>query len=308
MKILITGSSGFVGNFLVSYLTSLGHEIIGIDVNEYKYITYDHFKFEKCDITDFNKLDIIIKKYRPSHVIHTAFIMVPKYDSDLENKIDLEGSKNVLKSVNSTKSVKQIIFFSSARVYGGHSDNKLWISEDERLRPNDWPYGVNKVKIEKYYSEYQKRDDLKIIFFRMCTACGPSYYKSKGLVRLIKHSPFQLSVNGNDFIMQFIHEDDVKELTRLVLEDREIHGVYNLAPDSYAYLRDLAPKRTIFIKISEQKIRKIFNFIWKFHIAKISPTSIPLITYGIIISSKKLTERYNYKFKYSTFEAFNNSL
>lgn len=308
MKVLITGSSGFVGNFLVSYLTLLGHEVIGIDVNEYKYANYDNYTFEKCDVSDIDKVDNIIKKYNPTNIIHTAFIMIPMHNVKRENEIDIEGSKNILISANSTPSVKQIIFFSSARVYGGHKDNKLWITEDGELRPNDYPYGVNKVKIENYFNEYNKRDDLKIVFFRMCTACGPSYYKSKGLVKLINKSPFQLLVNGTDLIMQFIHEDDVKELTRLVMEDPDIQGAYNLAPDSYASLKEMAPKRTIFIKISEDKIRKIFSFIWKLHIAKIIPSSVPLITYGIIISSKKLTDRFNYKYKYTTIEAFHNSI
>lgn len=307
MKVLITGSSGFVGNFLVEHLTTLGIEVFGIDVNEYKYKKYDNYEFEKCDVTNLNKMKDIVDKFQPTHIIHTAFVMVPLYNVELENKIDLEGSKNVLECSNKVKSVKQLIFFSSARTYGGHADNKLWINEDEKLRPNDYPYGYNKVEIEEYYTK-NKRDDLKVVFFRMCTACGPSYYRSKGLVRLINQSPCQLMVNGTDLIMQFIHEDDVKQLTKLVLDDPEVEGVYNLAPDSYSSLKELAPKRTIFIKISEKRITKIFSFIWRLRIAKITPTSVPLITYGIIISPKKLVDRYNYKFKYTTMEAFHNSI
>lgn len=308
MKVLITGSGGFVGNFLVSFLTSLNIEVIGIDNIHYKFQKYNNYIFELCDITDAKKVDSIVKKHNPTHVIHLAYVMVPKHNRELEDNIDVQGSKNIFISSNNCKSVKQFIIFSSASVYGGNKENQLWITEDGELKPNEWVYAQNKIKVEDFYNTYPNRDNLKVVIFRMCTACGPSYYKSKGLVKLLNRSPIGLLVNGTDMDMQFIYEDDVKTIVKLVLDDPEVEGVFNLAPDSYATTKELSPNPKLFIKISESKVKKIFNFLWKSRIAKISPTSVSLITYGIIISSKKLMDRYNYKYKYTTKEAFYSSI
>lgn len=308
MKILITGASGFIGNYLVDFFTSKGIEVIGIDINHYKFQKYKNYNFERVDVRDYLKLNEIVERYRPTHVIHLAYVMIPKHNKKNEDDIDVGGSKNIFIAANNCSAVKQFILFSSASIYGGNSDNPAWITEDAKIRPGEWVYAQNKAITEYFYSNFEKRDSLKVVIFRMCTGCGPSYFKGKGLVRLLKHSPIGLLVNGTDMNMQFIHEDDVKNLINLVVRDRDIEGVYNLAPDSFATTKELSPNPKLFIKVSEKRIKKIFSIIWKLRVAKISPTSVSLITYGIVVSPKKIMDRYNYKFLYSTKEAFYNSI
>ncbi len=308
MKVLITGSSGFVGNFLVKYLTSLNIEVIGLDRVNYKFQTYEHYHFENCDITDKNRVLDIVKRHKPTHVIHLAYIMIPQHDKEFEDSVDFGGSQNIFIAANKNRSVKQFILFSSASIYGGNKYNPEWFYEENEQKPGDWVYAQNKVKSENFYNSYNKREDLKLVIFRMCTACGPSYFKGKGLVRLLKRSPVGQLVNGTDINAQFIHEDDVKNLVYKVLYDNDIEGVYNLAPDSYASTRELSPNPKFFIKVSEKMITKIFSFLWKYRIAKISPTSVSLLAYSIIISPDKIKKRYNYEFKYTTKGAFYNSV
>lgn len=308
MKILITGSSGFVGNFLVSALTSQGHNVIGLDVVQYPFQHYKNYKFICCNISNRTEVNSIVKRESPSHIIHLAYIMIPKHIRAIEDSVDLLGSENIFLAANSTESVKQILLFSSASIYGGNPDNPAWISEEVIPRPGEWVYAQNKVLAEEFYLSYHKRDNLNVVIFRMCTACGPSYFQKKGLVRLLKNSPIGQLVNGTDMNMQFIHEDDVINLTTLILQDNEVEGVYNLAPDSYVSTKELSPNPKLFIKISEKRIKSIFNWIWKLRIAKISPTSTALITYSIVISPKKLMDRYNYQFKHTTLSAFHHSI
>ena len=49
MKVLITGSSGFIGCHLVRGITERGHSVLGVDVD----MPVSHpsgFTFQKCDI------------------------------------------------------------------------------------------------------------------------------------------------------------------------------------------------------------------------------------------------------------------
>lgn len=307
MNILITGSSGYVGNFLVKDLTTKGHRVSGLDTIRQPFQNYNGYDFFPCNITDRHQVLSLVKKVQPEHIIHLAYLMKPEHIRAIEDSVDLIGSENVLLAANETSSVKQLILFSSASIYGGNPDNPLWITEETPPRPGEWVYAQNKVLTEEFYNKYPKRENLNIVIFRMCTACGPSYFKKGGLVRALKHSPLGLLVNGTDMNMQFIHEDDVKSITNLVLDDEIITGIYNLAPDSCATTRELSPNPKLFIKIPEKTLRTIFRVLWKLRLGP-SPTTVSLISNSIVISPKKLQTRYNYSFKYSTIEAFNNSI
>ena len=75
--ILITGSSGFVGEELLIKLSDENNKIIGIDnfepSQELKNKKIKNFFFEKTEIrNNQKKLDEIFKKYKPEIIIHCA--------------------------------------------------------------------------------------------------------------------------------------------------------------------------------------------------------------------------------------------
>ena len=68
MKILITGSSGFIGYHLTNALTGAGHEVVGIDDQNDYYdqelknlrllnMQHQNFTFLKIDINDIHKVE-----------------------------------------------------------------------------------------------------------------------------------------------------------------------------------------------------------------------------------------------------------
>ena len=150
MKILITGSSGYVGYILAKYFSEKGVQIIGLSRKENPaWKGNKNFKFYSCDVTDKKNLEKIFSKEKPTHVIHLAYLMEPLHDVKKEYEIDVIGSMNTIEIANKTKSVKQFILFSSASAYGAWPENKLWIKEYQPLRPRDYRYGINKKKVEE---------------------------------------------------------------------------------------------------------------------------------------------------------------
>ena len=71
MKILITGSSGMLGQALCAKLTAR-HEVIGIDINDIRHTAYDIRAFYKLDITDRNLIIQKIEEVAPDIIIHCA--------------------------------------------------------------------------------------------------------------------------------------------------------------------------------------------------------------------------------------------
>ena len=84
MKILITGSSGFIGFHLSKLLLDKGNIVHGFDsMNNYYDVqlkksrlkilkTYKNFSFTKGNIENKKKLDNTFKKFKPKIVIHLA--------------------------------------------------------------------------------------------------------------------------------------------------------------------------------------------------------------------------------------------
>jgi GDP-4-dehydro-6-deoxy-D-mannose reductase len=68
--ILITGSSGFIGSFILSYLRIKKIKSFGIDKNNNKYLNFKNF--EKVNLLNKKKLNKILKKIKPKYIIHLA--------------------------------------------------------------------------------------------------------------------------------------------------------------------------------------------------------------------------------------------
>ncbi len=308
MRIAITGSNGYVGNFLAHYFSEKGISVVGLDLKSSKrQMNYFNFKFVKCDIRNKELIAKTFEYEKITHVIHLAYLMDPQHNRSFEDDIDINGSIAVFIAANKTSTVKQFVHFSSASIYGARKHNPLWIAEDYPARPRDWVYAQNKKTVEEFYFSFKKRENLKLVNLRMCTAVGESYFKKGGVVKTLHSSPIGLFLDGKDTLIQFIHEDDVKRLIDLILNDNKIEGIYNLASNSYASTKQLNPKK-IFISFPKKIFKLIIAFLWNLRLISVSPTAVNLVAHGIIVSPKKLANKYNYKFLHSTKSAYNSAV
>jgi len=308
MKILITGSSGYVGYVLSRFFSEKGVSVVGLDVvSNPVWKGNGHFVFQNCDVRDKKRMGEIFSQEKPTHVIHLAYLMNPIHDQKKNYEIDVLGSENVLGIANATKSVKQLVLFSSASAYGAWPDNKPWITEEQPLRPRDYRYGIHKKLVEEHYNRYAKRKNLKTVILRMCTAIGPSYHKKGGVVSLLANAPIFFKLNGRYCEIQFLHEEDLTALMNLIVDDTKIEGTFNLAPDSFSTTKELATSK-IFVPLRLDFMRIVIALLWKLHLSSVMPAAMTLSTHGIVVSPEKLMKRYGYTFKYSTLEGFRDTV
>jgi UDP-glucose 4-epimerase len=303
MRVLITGSSGYVGRVLSKHLSEKGVKVIGIDVEPNNDLVNDHFNFIECDVTDKERVEKIFKENKPTHIIHLAYLMNPIHNKKREHEIDVNGSKNIFKAALETSSVIQFVQMSSTSAYGGWPGNKLWIKETAPLRPRGYRYGINKKEVEEYMEYFRKRINIKLVILRMCTAVGPSYHKKGGVVSLLAKTPILTKINNRYAEVQFIHEDDLTAIFDLILNDPKMEGTFNLAPDSYATTRELS-KAKIALPVPLFLMKGITSLLWALHLASMRAPAIELSTYGIVADPRKLMKRLNYRFKYGTKEAY----
>lgn len=182
MRILVTGSSGFIGFHLINKLTKK-NIVLGIDNHNQYYsqkLKKDRLKilkknkkffFKKVNLIHKKKLNDIFKKFKPQIVIHLAGQPGVLYS--------LKNPKSYyVNNVLATKSLCEIclrynidrfIFGSSSSVYG--EQKKFPIKETYNTNPKN-PYAKTKLKSEEIVKKVFK-NKIDFIIFRFFTVYGP---------------------------------------------------------------------------------------------------------------------------------------
>ncbi len=164
MKILVTGGAGYIGSHTVVTLLEQGHQVAIVDnlcnskraaVERVEQITGKEAAFYEIDVRDEGKLREVFIKEQPEAVIHFAGLKAVG-ESVREPLMYYENNLNstlVLLKVMEEQGVKNIIFSSSATVYGEPAT--VPIREDFPLPTSaNCPYGNTKLMIEHILEDY----------------------------------------------------------------------------------------------------------------------------------------------------------
>ena len=173
-KILITGSSGYIGSSLHFYLKNV-FKVKGLDKKKCKY-----FATTKIDLLDKKKLDNFIKLFKPDLVIHLAAQSlvdetINKKKYYLNNVIATKNLLNCLKKNH----IKNLVFASTAAVYR-YKNQTLF--EEDRIKPVS-NYAKTKYECEKLI----KKSGLKYLILRFFNVCSSLKINNKIIGEL--HDP-----------------------------------------------------------------------------------------------------------------------
>jgi UDP-glucose 4-epimerase len=165
-QILVTGGAGFIGSHTVVELLQAGYDVVVVDnlsnssalaLERVETITGRVPAFEQVDIRDRQRLLQVFSDYRPDAVVHFAGLKAvgestEKPLSYYQNNI---AGTAVLCEVMAEVGVKQLVFSSSATVYGAPA--RLPIREDFPLGATN-PYGRTKQFIEQMLRDLHLSD------------------------------------------------------------------------------------------------------------------------------------------------------
>ena len=170
MRILITGSRGFVGGSVGRYAASAGHEILGVGRATQGPSGWPGL-YAQADVIS-SDLSGLIKDFSPDAVIHAAGTasVGASFASPLDDlRAALLSWANLLEGVRRASVAPLVLFPSSAAVYGVPAE--LPAREETPLNPIS-PYGFHKAACELLAREYAECFRLRITVCRLFSVFG----------------------------------------------------------------------------------------------------------------------------------------
>ena len=229
MKILVTGSTGFIGSYFIPMLLHQGHTVKLLVRNEEKArkLFGNTCDYHIGDITDRS----ILKGC--CDVIDIFFHLVAKSGNDLptkENfeifrKINVEGTENIIAECTN---VKKFIYVSSTAAMGLVKENP--ISEKSKCNP-ELPYQVSKYEAENLIRKKCK-DNFPGIIVRPSKVYGvnETNYTYLTLAKLVKKGFFLKIGNGHNYTSNIYVHDFARFLVCLV-DNGRIGETYIVSSD-----------------------------------------------------------------------------
>lgn len=114
MRILITGTAGFIGGALAPYLAGRGHAVLGLDATPHALAGVET---ETCDIRSREGVFDVFRRFRPERVVHLAARTDLRETRDLGGyAANIEGVRNVVAAIEATGAIERAIVASSQLV------------------------------------------------------------------------------------------------------------------------------------------------------------------------------------------------
>jgi nucleoside-diphosphate-sugar epimerase len=173
MKVLVTGTDGYIGSLLGGYLAERGHDVLGVDSGFYKVgwlyngsaITVQTLQKDIRQVTeaDFEGVDAVV------HMAELSNDPLAQLSSQITYEINHLGSVHIATTAKAA-GVERFVYTSSCSVYGAAAEDV--VHEGSPLRPQT-AYAKCKELVERDVAAMAD-DDFSPTFLRNATAYGAS--------------------------------------------------------------------------------------------------------------------------------------
>ena len=229
IKVLVTGGAGYIGSHTSKKLASYGFEPICFDnlsTGHQEFVKWGAFELGNLHDTDL--LVKILKKYKPSAVIHfaaSAYVGESVNDPFKYYRNNVGGTLSLLEAMQKTN-IRSIVFSSTCAIYGAPDSGLI---DESCLQQPINPYGQSKLMIEKILTDLASRNKISQISLRYFNAAGAdrdceigeNHEPETHLIPLAIRSALDgsiLKIFGTDFstpdgtaVRDYIHVEDLAE-------------------------------------------------------------------------------------------------
>ena len=302
IRILVAGGAGSLGTKLIHQLIQRypKSNIHCIDVKESK-INNNQLTSHTVDIRS-DILPKIILNIKPQIVFHLVGIMSDKNLKKNEvYDIEINGLRNILQGALAART-NHFVFISSGSVYGYKAGLPRYIKESHPLENNHViTYAKHKVIAERIASNFCTEYMLNLTIFRPCSILGQN---CKNLVSRWFDRKVIIGLKDTMIPFSFVWDEDLVQCMLESLE-RKIYGTYNVAAKGWVTMKEIAniqSKR--FMPLNPEILGRIIGLLNRFSIVEYKKEHLDFIKYRPVLNRNKLEDKFLYKFKKTSKEAF----
>lgn len=233
MKVLVTGSAGFIGSALCLRLLERGDTVIGLDNhNDYydpalkearlaRHLDHPNYTHIRMDLADREGIERVFSEYKPQRVVNLAAQAGVRYS--IENPLayidsNIVGFAHILEGCRNHQ-VEHLVYASSSSVYGANEHMPFSVHDNV-----DHPlslYAASKKSNELMAHTYSHLYDLPTTGLRFFTVYGPWGRPDMALFKFTKaiaaNEPIKV-FNYGKHRRDFTYIDDIVEGVIRVLD------------------------------------------------------------------------------------------
>lgn len=242
MKILMTGSSGFIGSHLSPLLQQ---------TNKIYHLV--------SDLTNHKAVQDEVLAVQPDIIVHLAArteVEKSFYEQITFSEINYVGTVNLIEAAAKVKRLKNFVFASTMEVYGWQpiSDEikqygkpSVSITFDENTLPNpNAPYAVAKFACEKYLEYAHRCLDLPFTALRQTNCYGRKdndFFVTEQIITQMLSNPAEANLGYAEPYRNFIFVSDMLDAWSTVINNPEKcndGSIFTIGPDAPIKIRDYA--------------------------------------------------------------------
>lgn len=230
MRALITGSRGFVGNYLRRELEENGYSVFGMDL-------IADGQTLAGDITNPVQLREILHAIQPDVVFHLAGQANVALSWQIPQKtfeLNAVGFINLLEALRLEKPDAKVVGVGSSDQYGNLGERGKCVSEETPMKPQS-PYAVSKKAQEEIAAVYARAYGMQICMTRSFNHAGAGQKRgfmipdfASGIARVECGKAEFLPVGNLTAKRDFTHVKDIVRAYRLIAEKGRSGEVYNI--------------------------------------------------------------------------------
>ncbi|PON48384.1 NAD(P)-binding domain containing protein [Parasponia andersonii] len=309
--VCVTGGTGFIGSWLIMRLLDHGYSVRAtarLDPERKRDLSFltslpgasERLKIFNADLNDPESFGAAIEGC--TGVFHIAFPVdyETKETEEEKTKRTVDGAVGVLKTCLDSKTVKRVIYISTAAalVYNGQDldeiDESFWTDVDylKSLKLVVGPYAILKTLTERAVLEFSEKHELEVVTLAPSLVIGPFICpKAPGSVQMVLDMVLDKKYGPSR--MDLVHVDDVARAFIFLFEHPEAKGRYNCSAN---VITAESASELISTKYPRLKIPR-----------KYSDDALKGFKKLAALSSKKLIDS-GFQFKYGVEEMFDGAI
>ncbi len=283
-RVVVTGAAGAVGSRVVRLLAGRPDEI---DVLALDRVSIPAIPGADAKLIDLASGDLGAAFAGADSVVHLATVATPGEIDPSADTLELAIVQRVLDGA-AEAGVSQVVFLSSAMVYGAWVGNPVPLTEDSAIRPNpDCGYAQVRAAVERSAQEWgHGRTGTAVAVLRPAAVVTDDDLGQ--LARVLHTARVGVAAIG-DPPVQYLHVEDLASAVVAVIQTR-FDGVANVAPDGWIPpdalhdLEGLKPR----LRVPSWAARAIAALRWRAGLAPVPPGIVPYTSHSWVVANDRI--------------------